>query len=700
MADRLQVSELDFDAIKTSLKNFLKQQSEFTDYDFEGSGMSVLLDILAYNTHYNSYYLNMIANESFLDTALLRNSVVSHAKKMGYTPRSARASRAIVDVKVETNSAVAGSLTIPRGYNLLSNVMDGRSYNFIVMDDVTVAKVGTDFLFENLPIFEGYLVSYNYVHDESSNPSQYFTIPDADVDTSTLSVSVRPSTSNTETEVYNLSTDVVTVQQNDAVYYLDEIREGKYQIFFGDGIIGKKLPDGAVVTLSYLVTSGDLANGASRFNVSSSISGFGEISSITKVNASGGSTRETVDQIKYAAPLSLTSQNRAVTKNDYVRLIQQKYPQFEAVNVWGGEENEPPIFGKVFISAKPKNGFEVTQTEKDFVINNILKPISVMTVTPQIVDVDYNYLKIISKVFFDPSKTSTNSDTLKTAIKNTIQNYCNTNLNQFNTYFKSSGLRTVVDSASSSIISNELEVFVIKKFRPDLINSNNYVLDFGVELERGTTYDNFFSSPTFTMLDENGAERDCSLEEVPSSYTGIQSITVTNPGINYSSTPTIEIVGDGTGARAVANIVNSRLNSIDIISPGVGYTSAAIRIIGGGGQFATATAVLEGRYGQIRTVYFRPDEITNQSTKVVLNANDNNGVSGTIDYLTGKIYLNNFNPIRIFDIFGNLRVGVRPKVSTIKSDKNKMLVIDDEDPTSIVVEMEPVYPANIASLRE
>jgi hypothetical protein len=698
MADRLQVTALDFDTIKSNLKNFLKQQSEFQDYDFEGSGMAVLLDLLAYNTHYNAYYLNMIANESFLDTALLRNSVVSHAKKMGYTPRSTKASKAIINVSVETNSSNTGTLTMEAGQTFISNMIDNRPYRFIVLDAVSVSKSNTKFNFINVPVYEGELVSYNYTHTQSSNPRQTFTINDPNVDISTLKVSVRPSASNTQVSVYNRATDVINVAQTDEVYYIEESLDGKYQIFFGDDVVGKKLPDGAIVTLTYLITNGPVPNGANNFTLATAIGSYINVTIDSVVKASSGAARETVDEIKYSAPLSLTSQNRAVTKNDYVRLIQQKYPAFEAVNVWGGEENIPPIFGKVFISAKPKLGFEVTQTEKDYVINKIIKPISVLTVTPEIVDVDYNYLKLTSKVYFDPAKTTTNQTTLQAGVKSAVEDYCTTNLNKFNTIFKSSGLKTTVDRYSNSILSNDLEVFISKRFRPNLITSNSYELDFGIELQRGTTFDNFYSSPAFSMLDEDGVLRECLIEEIPSSYTGVESIAVSNPGFNYTGTPSIEIIGDGTGASAFATVVNGKINSITVTNPGIGYTSTSIRIVGGGGQSASANAVLQGRYGQLRIVYYKADEVTSQNTKVVINQNRNNGVAGTIDYLMGKVTLTDFNPISVSDLFGYLSINIRPKATTIKSEKNKMLVLDEEDPTSVVVEMVPVYASNIESM--
>ena len=690
MANRLKVTELDFDTIKTNLKDFLRNQSEFTDYDFEGAGLNVLIDLLAYNTHYNAYYLNMIANESFLDSSLLRNSVVSHAKKYGYVPRSSKASRAVVNFTINSGTSTPGSLTLPAGYAFLSNLIDNKVYTFVTLNDVTVSKTANNFVFENLNIYEGSLNFFSFTHSQASNPKQIFTIPDTNVDTSTLKVTVQQSTSNTSTVVYSLATDALNLTSNSEVYFIQEGLNQQYEIYFGDDVIGKKIPDGGVVNVTYLSTSASIANRANSFVGTATVSGFSSFS-VSSVSASaGGSERESVDQIKFAAPLQYISQNRAVTKNDYVKIIQQRYPEFEAVNVWGGEENEPPVYGKVFISAKPKLGFEVSDTEKDFFINEVLKPISILTVTPEFVDVDYNFVKVISTIFYNPTKTTLNTNTLKTKLETTITNFLNLNLNQFNSIFRSSKLRTDIDNGDSSVISNELEIFLSKRFRPELNTTNNYTLNFGVELSRGTTLDNFYSSPLFKIIDEEGVERTCFFEEVPSSFTGVEAITVITPGSNYTSTPTIEIEGDGEGAKASAIIINGKLNSIKVTNPGIGYTSASVRILGGGGSGATAQAILENRYGQIRIAYFKPDAVTNLNTKIVLNSNLNNGVVGVIDYVLGKITINNFNPTDVLNDFKELSINVRPKSTVIQSIKNNMLAFDSSDPTSIVTELKPI----------
>jgi len=630
MTDRLRVTELDFDEIKTNLKNFLKNQNEFTDYDFEGSGLSVLLDILAYNTHYNAYYLNMIANESFLDTALLRNSVVSHAKKFGYIPRSSTAARAIVNFTVNSLNSTPGSLTLPKGYTFISSLVDNKIYKFVTLDDVTVSKVGTNFTFQNLKIYEGSLNRFSFTHSESSNPKQIFTIPDENIDISTLKVSVQQSVSNTNSIVYNLATDVINLTSNSNVYFLQEGLNSQYQIYFGDDVIGKKIPDGGVVNVTYLSTNGSIVNKANNFIATTPISSYTTFTVQSVSSASGGSEKESVDQIKFSAPLQFISQNRAVTKNDYVKIIQQKYPQFDAVNVWGGEENIPPVYGKVFIS------------------------------------------------------------TLQSKITTAINSFSNLNLNKFNSIFSSSKLRTNIDNSDVSVVSNELEIFLSKRFRPILSQTNTYILDFGVELSRGTTLDNFYSSPTFTVLDENLVERNCFIEEVPSSFTGVETISVITPGSNYTTTPTVEIVGDGRGAKGVAIIVNGKLNSVKVTNPGIGYTTAAIRIIGGGGSGASAEAVLENRFGKIRLAYFKPDEVTSKSTKVVLNSSKDEGVTGTIDYILGKITIDNFSPLSIDNDFDELTINVRPKSTVLQSIKNKMLAFDETDPTSVVVELKTI----------
>ena len=254
MADRLRVTELDFDTIKTNLKTFLNQQSEFTDYDFDGAGLSVLIDLLAYNTHYNAYYVNMVANEAFLDTALLRDSAVSHAKVLGYVPHSTRAPTAYINFTVDSTSYTPATLTLSEGFTFLSNQIDSKAYNFVLLDngisDISVSKTGTNFIFTNIAIYEGQLTSYNFTYNSATNPKQVFTIPDTNIDTTTLKVTVQPSVSNTASTVYSKVTDVLDISATSEVFFLQEERKGNYQIYFGNDVVGKSLPDALQICIS------------------------------------------------------------------------------------------------------------------------------------------------------------------------------------------------------------------------------------------------------------------------------------------------------------------------------------------------------------------------------------------------------------------------------------------------------------------
>lgn len=687
MTSRLNVTELDFDSIKNNLKEFLSQQSEFQDYDFEGSGLNILLDVLAYNTHYNAYYLNMVANESFLSTAALRNSVVSHAKTYGYIPRSKAAPRAVIDFTVMTNSNTPEVLKIPRGYKFMSNLVDGKAYGFVTVENTTVEKTANNFVFMNLPIYEGRMMSYSQTYNRLSNPNRIFDIPDSEIDTTTLTVTVQESSSNTNSYIFLPVQQVHNVDSKSQVYFLQEGINGNYQIYFGDNVLGKSIRDGNIIIVTYLATGGADANGADSFKASATLSSYTNFSINVKQSAAGGAERESVDSIKFNAPLQLISQNRAVTKNDYIKLINQKYPHFDSVNVWGGEDNVPPIFGKVFISAKPKLGFEITDTEKDYVVNKIIRPISVMTIIPEFVDAEYVYVKLDVELLLDLAKTTLTVEDLKEVIRQYIISWSDRTLNQYNSHFDYSGLESGLSKLNKSIIGNELEIMIGKKFRPDLTVSNTYTLDYGIELKRGTTLDNFYTTPDFTMIDEEGVSRQCYFEEVPSSFTGIQSITVTNPGFNYTSTPSIEIIGDGSGAKAEASIVNGRIQSITVTNPGIGYTSSIVRIIGGGGQSGAASSVLEGRYGQLRIVYYKADSVTNQNTKFVLNANQKNGAIGEIDYFLGKVTIEKFNPKAVNNDFGDITLFFKPKTNLIQTTGNKMLVLDHNEATNISIDI-------------
>lgn len=688
MADRLRVTELDFDTIKTNLKTFLNQQSEFTDYDFDGAGLSVLIDLLAYNTHYNAYYVNMVANEAFLDTALLRDSAVSHAKTLGYVPHSVRAPIAYINFTVDSTSIVPATLTIPEGFSFLSNQIDSKSYNFVVLNngvsDISVSKTGTNFIFSNIAIYEGQLISYNFTYNKNSNPKQIFTLPDANIDTTTLKVTVQPSASNTASSVYTKVTDVVDVTAASEVFFLQEERNGKYQIYFGNDVVGKSLPDGAIVTAQYLLTNGTAANKANNFVATSAITdSLGNILTnftITPVSsAAGGADRESVDDIKYSAVAQFSAQNRLVTFKDYEAYILNNYPTIESVSVWGGETNDPPVYGKVFMSLKPSAYFYLSEIQKQGIIDAITSK-AVVTVATEILDPEYLYLIIENKVQYDPTKTTSTSASLISAINSSVLSYRDANLNKFGAKFVLSKMQDDIDDTDmNSIIGSETVVRVQKRFEPTLGSAKNYTINFNVPIHRGTIT-NKLTSTEFVVNDFNGVARTVTFDEIPQSYSGVASVSITNPGTGYTTTPTVTITGDGLGATAEAVVVNGSIQAINITNRGIDYTRAIVTITGGNGYGAAASAVIDARTGALRTIYYD----SNAERQVVDNT------AGEIDYDAGTITINDINIQSVSSTDGLIRLSIEAEKGIIESVRNTIITIDDTDPTSIVTTLETI----------
>ena len=678
---RLQISDLDFDQIKTNLKAYLKQQSQFQDYDFDGAGLNILLDILAYNTHYNSYYLNMVANEAFLDTALLRDSVVSHAKTLGYIPFSVTAPRAIVNVTVDSGTTTPETLTIPKGFTFSSNLIDSLSYNFVVLEETTVTKSNTSFFFENLDIYEGSLVSYVFNYTENSNPKSVFVLPDNNIDTKTISVSVSPNVGNTSTQVYNQVTDILDITSTSNVYFLQESKNGNYEIYFGDGVVGKALNDGAVVTVTYLITNGVAANQTNGFVAASSIGAYSDIVVDVVDVASGGSTRETVDSIKYSAAAQYATQNRLVTVKDYESYIKSKYPSVDSLSVWGGETETPKVFGKVYIALKPKANYFISETEKQRIIDDIINPKSIVSVSAEIRDAQFLYLIVESRVQYDPKKTSSDEGTIRTNIRQAILDYRDTNLNKFAGTFILSKLQDAIDATNGdSIIGSETVVRVQRRFQPQLNESVSYTIKYNVPIHRGTLT-NKLTSTLFTVFDITGTVRTAQFDEAPQSFTGISSIQITNPGTGYTTTPTVTITGDGTNATAEAVIVNGRIQSINITNRGVDYTRATVSITGGNGYGAEALAVIDGKTGTLRTIYY--DSLAQRQ---IINSN-----AGTIDYDNGIVTINNIRFLSIDSTDGLIRVTIESEKGIIESTRDTILTIDEDDPIAISTILEKKY---------
>lgn len=679
---KLVISELDFADIKANLKEFLRDQSEFTDFDFEASGINILLDILAYNTHYNAFYMNMLANEMFLDTAILRDSVVSHAKMLGYTPRSAVAARATIDLEIyRPVNNTQTSLTLPKFTKFQSSVLDGgTSYTFVNKDatvgnyDITCGR----FCFHNLQIYQGQPVSYTFSYDAATNPNQMFDLPDVDIDTALMDVIVRESATSIRSEKFILSTDATTVTSNSAVYYLQESRNGKYSIYFGNDVVGKKLVDGNQIIVTYVRTDGVVANKANSFVLSDQVGGFNTSVIYPIYAASGGTGQERIEDVRFSAPKFYTSSGRGVTSEDLSALINQKYPYFDAVNVWGGEENNPPVYGKIFIAAKPTGGYEITEAEKIRIVNDIIKPICVVTVTPEFTEVDYNYIKVYVKVYYNPTKTSLSADGIKALTRNSILTFKVLDLDSFNSKFRQSKLLRMIDDTDLSISYCDAECVIEKRIVPALGVARNYVVDFGVPLSKEDSKYRLFSSPGFTQFDDNGILRTCFIEETPGSSSGVESISVIAATGTYENTPRIVISGDGVGANAYPIVVNGKITSIVVDNPGIDYRTATAQLYYNDelDTSATFSVFVQKRFGKLRSYYFN-----NNNIKTVMDTH-----AGTVDYLLGKIVLSQIKPVDVLDTSKTLRITARPENNNFESSKNRIITIDGDDPSSINIE--------------
>lgn len=680
----LRISELDFDSIKNNLKNYLRSQTEFQDYDFEGSGMSVLLDVLAYNTHYMGYYLNMAANEMFLDTAQLRASVLSHAKMIGYTPKSAEGAETKLNIVVTPSTVedqTLNLLTLERYTRFLGEDINGDNFNFVTLYSNTVGKSANSFTFSNVVVKQGDVASYQFLMDPS-NTKRSFNIPSANVDTSTITVTVQESVSNTDTIEYSLATDITEVTANSTVYFLTENPDSSYTITFGDNAIGKTPKNGNIITTTMLNTVGARGNNISRFTLAQNIGPYRNNVSVTAVEATfGGTDKETVEQIRFRAPYYYTTQNRAVTAEDYETLITKDYTNIDSVSVWGGEDNDPIVYGKVYLSLKTKNNYYLTNLEKESIKQTLIRERNVVSVIPEIVDPDYTYIRIQGKVNYNPSLTSRTAGEIRSLVVAAIQDYTNADLNTFKSTFRKSKLQSYIENAEKSITGSDVQIYLQKREFITINTTKNYSVKYDVAIRKGDYNQKLSSFPQLTVKDVTGISRNVFIEEVPQSFTGISSIDITNPGFNYITAPTITITGDGQGATARAYIVNGRLNRVEIRNAGSEYTRATVSITGGGGSEATAVAKLENRTGVLRTYYFQPN-----GAKVIVNNN-----IGSIDYDTGLVKLNSLlvDSVVVNDFYNANILTLNAPIGTeiIPPLRNRILTIDFNDSSAIQLDM-------------
>jgi hypothetical protein len=680
---QIQMTDLDFNTIKNNLKTFLQSQDTLKDYNYEGSALSTLLDVLAYNTQYNAYYLNMVANEMFLDSAIQRSSVVSQAKLLNYTPKSALAPESLINFVVHQVSDA--SLTLPKFTSFMSEAIDGINYNFVTTDSTTVNVSNNTATFPTVSIKQGIPSSLSFTVNSTANPKYKFNIPESSLDTTTLQVLVQQSSSNSSYQIYTKAENYLTLNASSEVYFLQESMNGTYDIYFGDNILGKKLTDGNIVIVSYIVTSGTGAAGANNFVLMGSVGGYSNTTVTPISSATTGSVKESIDSIKFQAPKSYSAQNRAVTKEDYITAVQQNNLgyAFDAVSVWGGQENPSPVYGQVFISVKPAGAYTLTATQKQRLIKDVIKPISVMTVEPTLVDPDYTYIQITANVLYDTKKTNLTSAQIESQVRTAISNLASTNLNTFNSTFSATDFTNAITSVSPSIITNEITVKLQKKFYPNLTTPSTYMLYYGASLLRGMFQSGIISTPSVQFRNPVNLVNIIDgvyIEEVPSSTGGLESIQVNNPGFGYQYAPTVTILGDGTGATAEAVITGTGyIKQINVLTAGTGYTSAIVQITNASGDttgaLGAATATLIGRYGTLRTYYN-----DTQNVKTVLNSN-----VGTVDYVEGIITLNSFGPIQVNNDLGQLTITANPTTTIISSSYNRIITIDPYDPGAIVV---------------
>ncbi len=533
----LRIAELDFDTIKTNLKTFLQAQNEFTDYDFEGSGLSVLLDILAYNTHYNAYLANMLANEMFLDSAVKRSSVVSIAKHLGYTPRSVIGSSAKLNITVTSPTGTPTSLTLDR-YSSFSSTINGEVFTFLNTEPVTIQPSGGVYTFSNVSVKEGKLLEFSHTVVTPGTEEKY-EIPNLEIDTSTMLVTVQTSVNDTTLSTFTLVTDVTAVTSTSAVYFLEENTLGNYQIYFGDDVLGMKLTAGNIVRIQYLISSGTASNVSGlvsqSFTADATIGGSSSIAITVVSNSNGGAAKEGIDSIKFNAPRSNLSRNRAVTKADYAAIIKAQYSQVESISVWGGEENEPPTYGKVYISLKPFTGFIIDDSIKTDIKNNILKERQILTVSPEFVDPDFIFTNLIIDINYNKNLTTLTASQITGLARAAVNTFFSNELQQFEKPFYYSQLIEILNNINPSVLSVLAEIKIQKRISPALGVSSAFIgankLQFSNKLQPGE-----LQSTRFFVI-SNGTTITARLKDEPDATT-----------VNYSGTGKIRLYNFSTDA--------------------------------------------------------------------------------------------------------------------------------------------------------
>ena len=573
---KLDVTELDFDRIKSNLKTFMKNQTEFTDYDFEGSGLNALLDVLSYNTHYLAMNMNMVANESFLDTASTRSAVVSHAKTLGYIPNSPRAPVAFINVTLNNSTTDSSAFeelntaTIPIG-TVFTTQMDDVNYQFVTVSEHTINKVDDVLSFTNIPIYEGTYVTNRYTVN-NQNVDQKFYLADRNGDTSTLVVDVFDSATSTSSTTFTLATDTTLTSSTSNVFFLQESVDGKFEIYFGDGITGRALSDGNIVRLRYVVTNKTLANGATSFSTTATISGITNVTVATVSNASGGAESESIQSIKFNAPLDYAAQGRAVTVNDFKAIVPKVYANTKSVQVYGGEDNDVPTFGKVYISIVPTTG-SITAAAKAQIVKDLKTTYTIASVSPEVVDPEYTKLRLNVTFTYNSKNTIKPKETLESNVLTTITNFNNNNLSKFDSAFRHSAFTKLVDDTDDAITSNITTVTLSKDFTPTLDKDTKYIIPFNNKLYNPHSG---HDSEAGGILSSTGFKIDGNINEMFLNDDGMGNVRmfyITDGTTNTYEDNTVGTIDYFNGSITLTNLKITEVSNVD------GTTSTKVRLI-------------------------------------------------------------------------------------------------------------------------
>lgn len=516
MATNLKITDLDFEDIKANLKNYLKQQSVFQDYDFDGAGLNVLLDVLAYNTHYNAMAAHLSLNEAFLDSAQIRGNAVSRARMLGYVPTSEQAPKAEVDIVLNASGVPVGNrvsaLTLKRGTRFQSTVT-GLPYNFVATEasNTVLDSVAATYTFTNVKLAEGNYNSIKYRVDNDIQIQKH-QIPHKNVDTSTLRVRVQANEESSQYDIYTKFESLLNVDSSSKIYHIQENTNGYYEVYFGDNVIGSKPANNNIVTIDYVYTNGEDANGAGKainavgeFSLTDTLLDGTTATITTKIVAAGGSPQEGLESVRYNAPITFSSQNRAVTTDDYRAIIKNNFSNIASINTWGGEDQVTPDYGKIFISIRPNTAETLTAAEKTEIITSILKGKNVVSITPELVDPNYSYLELDVIFKYNPNLTDRTAADLVAVVKDTLDDYSLNQLNQFDGLFRHSEVTRNIDKSDPSILSSTVRPFLFQNITPLANQLNNFTLTYpGILYTPGGANESVIESSVW--IDSNGVE--------------------------------------------------------------------------------------------------------------------------------------------------------------------------------------------------